>query len=106
MTDGAEFNGVWIPADAWLDKRLSATEKMVLAGIGSMCVNGECGASNDDIARFCQCSTSKVSKAIAKLANLGYMRIVSFDGRTRTIEMAVQQSHLRCKEAGAACSTR
>ena len=42
------FQGVWIPAEIWLNKSLSCTEKFLLAEIGSLThpVKG-CFASNN-----------------------------------------------------------
>lgn len=79
-----DFKGVWIPKIVWLDDRLNALEKVILTEIDSL-DQGErgCWASNKHIAEFCQCSESKVSKAISKLMKIGYLRMQSFDGRQR-----------------------
>ena len=81
-----DFKGVWIPKIVWLDERLNALDKVILTEIDSL-DQGErgCWASNKHIAAFCQCSESKVSKAISKLMKLGYLRMQSFDGRQREI---------------------
>lgn len=82
-----DFKGVWIPKEVWLDKRLSALDKVILTEIDSL-DNGErgCWASNKHIAEFCQCSEWKVSTAISNLVNLGYLYVQSFDGRTRELK--------------------
>lgn len=82
-----DFKGIWIPKTVWLDTRLNALEKVILAEIDSL-DNGErgCWASNKHIAEFCQCSERKVSDAISKLQEIGYLYIQSFDGRTREIK--------------------
>lgn len=80
------FRGVWIPAEVWLDERLTAIEKMILMEIDSLDGDNGCYASNEYLAEFCQCSKSKVSAAISKLKKLGYVRVKSFDGRKRTLE--------------------
>lgn len=80
------FKGVWIPKEVWLDTRLSALDKIILAEIDSL-DNGErgCFASNKNIADFCQCSEKKVSTAITALIEFGYLTIQSFDGRQREL---------------------
>lgn len=81
-----EFKGVWIPREIWLDERLNALDKIILAEIDSL-DNGDehCHAGNDYLAQFCQCSTSKVTKTISKLIELGYVKVHSFDGRIRRL---------------------
>lgn len=82
-----DFKGVWIPKAVWLDERLSMLDKGILAEIDSLdCGDDGCWASNEYIAKFCQCSEWKVSTAISKLIDLGYVRVISFDGRTRKIK--------------------
>ena len=88
MTDfERDFKGVWIAKDVWLDTRLNALEKIILTEIDSL-DNGErgCWASNEYLAEFCQCSESKVSKAISKLIDLDYIYLRSFDGRRRELK--------------------
>ena len=80
-----EWRGIWIPKEVWLDERLNALEKIVLFEVDSLDREKGCIASNDYIAGFCQCSAWKVSTAIQKLIDLGYIRIESFDGRHRTL---------------------
>lgn len=82
-----DFKGVWIPKEIWLDERLNALEKVILTEIDSL-DGGEdgCWASNEHIAKFCQCSDWKVSTAISKLVKLGYIKVLSFDGRTRKLK--------------------
>lgn len=87
MTDDKrEFKGIWFPAEVWLDERLTALEKMILMEIDSLDNEDNCYASNEHLAKFCQCSQSKVSSAISKLKKLGYVRVKSFDGRKRILE--------------------
>lgn len=82
-----DFKGVWIPREVWLDSRLSMLEKGILTEIDSLDSSEDgCWASNEYIAKFCQCSEWKVSTAITKLIDLGYLRILSFDGRTRKLK--------------------
>lgn len=82
-----DFKGIWIPKEIYLDKRLSAIDKMVLAEINSLCNDDTgCYASNEYLAYFCQCSPSKISKSISKLKDLGYVSIIGFDGRKRMLK--------------------
>lgn len=82
-----DFKGVWIPREIWLDDRLNALDKVILTEIDSLDSSEKgCWASNKYIAEFCQCSESKVSQTITKLTKLGYLRVVSFDGRQREIK--------------------
>ena len=87
MTEERDFKGVWIPREIWLDDRLNALDKVILTEIDSLDSSEKgCWASNKYIAEFCQCSESKVSQTITKLTKLGYLRVVSFDGRQREIK--------------------
>lgn len=85
-----DFKGVWIPKAVWLDNRLNALDKIILAEIDSL-DQGElgCYASNKYIAQFCQCSETKVSTAISKLIEYGYLFVKSFDGRTRILKSSL-----------------
>lgn len=90
-----DFKGVWIPKHIWLDSQLTMIEKGILTEIDSLDMGEDgCWASNEYLAKFCQCSECKVSLAITKLAKLGYIRVESFDGRRRKIK----SSHLLFKD--------
>lgn len=82
-----DFKGVWIPKEIWLDDRLTALDKVIFVEIDSL-DDGEtgCYASNQYLAEFCQCSVTKVSNAVAKLTELGYIETASFDGRKRILK--------------------
>lgn len=81
-----EFKGVWIPKEIWLDERLNALDKMILTEIDSLDKEETgCYASNQYLAKFCQCSESKVSLSISKLIKLNYIYLESFDGRKRVL---------------------
>lgn len=86
MTAQRDFKGVWIPREVWLDDRLNALDKVILTEIDSL-DQGEkgCYASNQHLAEFCQCSERKVSAAVSKLIECGYVSVASFDGRKRTL---------------------
>lgn len=82
-----DFKGVWIPKSIWLDTRLNALEKVILIEIDSL-DNSEkgCFKSNKSLAEFCQCSETKISMAISKLTELGYIYTQSFNGRQRELK--------------------
>ena len=98
-----EFKGVWIPREIWLDERLNALEKVILAEIDSLDHGAPdyCWKSNENLAAFCQCSVTKVSNAVSKLIDLGYVRVASFDGRKRRLHscltISVMQSYKKHK---------
>ena len=75
-----------IPYAIWFCTQLTTTEKVLLVEIDSLCRNGKCYASNEYLARFCQCSVTKVSQTISKLVDLELIEIVSFDGRQRILK--------------------
>lgn len=90
MNEIRDFKGVWIPKKVWLDTRLNALDKVILMEIDSL-DQGEkgCYASNEHLAEFCQCSKTKVSTAISKLIECGYLYIQNFDGRKRELKSRV-----------------
>ena len=80
-----DFKGVWIPAEIWLDKNLTAIEKFVFLEIDSL-DNGEgCRATNKYLAEFCQCTERTITNAISRLTEIGYIYQKSFDGRKRVL---------------------
>lgn len=86
-----DFKGVWIPKEIYLDKHLTALDKIIFIEIDSL-DNGDekgCFASNEYLADFCQCSTSKVTKSISKLKELGYIKVIGTDGRKRFLRSCV-----------------
>ena len=80
------FKGIWIPAPVWLDDRLTALDKFILAEIDSLDDGeGGCYATNEYLASFCRCSERKVKESISKLKKCGYIKYKSFDGRRRVL---------------------
>lgn len=78
-----EFKGVWIPAEVWLDERLTLVEKALLAEIDSFTGAGKTfHKANDTIQIEYGVSRPTASKAIKKLEALGYIES-RFDGRVR-----------------------
>lgn len=87
MSDIRDFKGVWIPKEIWLNEELTMLEKVIFVEIDSLDGPEHCYASNEYFATFCNCSESKVSKAIKKLKELGMIEEVSFDGRHRKLRV-------------------
>lgn len=82
-----EFKGIWIPKEIWLDERLTALDKIILAEIDSLdCSEKGCYASNEYIAQFCNTKANTVSLSIKKLIELEYLELIKFDGRQRFIK--------------------
>lgn len=87
-----DFKGIWIPKEIWLDSRLNALDKIILAEIDSLDNEDGCFASNEYLAEFCQCSERKVSEAISKLIKTGYIVVKNFDGRRRTLQSCIAKN--------------
>lgn len=103
--DSREFRGIWFPANVWLDKRLTAIEKIILLEVDSLDGENGCYASNEYLADFCQCGASTVSRAISKLRELGYIEVKSFDGRTRILQSCLAKSARQTPQIGKADSS-
>lgn len=88
-----DFKGVWIPKEVWLDERLNMLDKGILAEIDSLDNSEEgCFASNEYLAKFCQCSERKVSDSVSKLVSLGYVKMALFDGRKRFLRSCLAKT--------------
>lgn len=88
-----DFKGVWIPVEVYLDNRLNALDKIILMEIDSLDSGDEgCYASNEYLAEFCQCTSTKVSTAISKLIKLEYLEVVKFDGRKRFLKSRLSKN--------------
>ncbi len=78
-----EFRGVWIPAEVWLDKRLTLVERALLAEIDSFSGAGKTfHKCNDTIQTEYGISRNTISRALRKLEALRFIE-VSFNGRVR-----------------------
>lgn len=86
-----DFKGIWIPKEIWFDERLNILDKVILSEVDSL-DNKETGciASNEYLAKFCQCSESKVSTSISKLIKLKYLYLESFNGRKRILRSNIK----------------
>ena len=83
-----DFKGVWIPREIWLNEELSALDKIIFTEISSLDNENHCTASNEYLAKFCQCSERKVTDAIKKLKDMGLISEATFDGRRRILSIA------------------
>lgn len=78
-----QFLGVWIPAEIWLDDRLTLVAKALFAEIESFTGNNKTfHKSNETIQAEYGVSRPTISKTIKQLQALGLVG-VRFDGRTR-----------------------
>ena len=106
MKQERDFKGIWIPKEIWLDKRLTALEKTILAEIDSLDVENEgCYATNEYLAEFCGCSECKISLAIKKLIELDYLELASFNGRERILKSRLLKSKRQTSKKYEANST-
>jgi len=94
MNQNRDFKGVWIPKEVWLDERLNMLDKGILMEIDSLDNGKGCYAKNEYLAKFCQCSESKISETVSKLIKLEYIRLENFDGRTRILKSNLRYSNL------------
>lgn len=86
-----KFKGVWIPAEVWLDRSLSITEKVMLIEIDSLQdpIRG-CFSSNKRMAAFFGLSQSRVSEIITGLAKKGLVSITLIRDGKRVIERQIR----------------
>ena len=68
-----DFKGVWIPKEIWLNKNLSALDKVLLAEISSLDNEEHCFASNEYFSEFCGVSVATITRSIKKLKDLGFI---------------------------------
>lgn len=88
-----KFQGVWIPADTWLDRTLSITEKVMMVEIGSLETEERgCYASNAHFAQFFDLSISRVSEIINGLAAKGLVDIEQIREGKRIIERRIRMA--------------
>jgi hypothetical protein len=77
------FKGVWIPAEIWLDKRLTICEKAFLAEVDSFTGNGKTfHKSNQTIEEEYGIAPRTVQRMVKKLVELGMLES-EFNGRVR-----------------------
>ena len=89
-----EFKGVWIPAEIWLDSRLTLVEKALYAEIDSFTGNDKTfHKSNETIQLEYGVSRPTISKAIKNLTDLGFIS-AAFDGRMRHLTVQADRKIL------------
>ena len=82
-----EFLGIWIPAEVWLDNRLTITEKAFLAEVESFSKNGKTfHKSNDTIRQQYGITPKTVQRIIKKLVQLELLECY-FNGRVRHLSL-------------------
>ena len=83
--------GIWIPIEIWQNRSISWNEKILLMEIDSFTAKDrECYISNEYIAELLGVSVSWASKCLSHLLELGFVRVVKFDGRKRYVESTIQ----------------
>ena len=77
------FKGIWIPAEIWLDEKLTVMEKVLYAEIDSFCSRGrECFANNAHFAKMLQVSERQIRRLLMSLEEKGAIsrRIIYKEG--------------------------
>ena len=101
-----EFLGIWIPAEVWLDDRLTITEKAFLAEVESFSKNGKTfHKSNDTIRQQYGITPKTVQRIIKKLVQLELLECY-FNGRVRHLSLGrlVKMSTLHRQNVDSASS--
>ena len=84
------IKGIWIPIEIWQDKSLSWNEKILLMEIDSFTSKGhECYISNEYISDLLGVTDRCARKYLSHLMDIGYIRVVNFDGRKRYVESTI-----------------
>jgi len=91
VNEKRQFLGIWIPREIYLNNDLSWTDKILLVEIESLDNERGCFASNDYFAEFLGCTKTTISTSISKLKKLGFVKQVSFDGRTRILKAEIKE---------------
>lgn len=88
-----EFKGVFIPAEVYLDDRLSPADKILMAEIDSLDHGDGCYASNNYLAAFCRMSLATLKRSLSTLQEAGLIEENGYRGRCR-----VWRSRLRLSQ--------
>lgn len=83
--DKRKFEGVWIQKEIWLNADLSLIEKVLFVEIKSLDNENHCTKSNQHFAEFFNCSERTITRGIAKLKELGYIKELAFNGKFRRL---------------------
>lgn len=104
-----KFEGVWIPAEIWMDTSLSMLEKVILCEIQSLDRGEGCWRKDEEFAAFLGISTSRFQHILTKLRKKKMVSTVKFDGRRRwirsshPIHAAIQEHAALLKTTGQPC---
>lgn len=91
-----DFKGIWIPKDIYLSKELSWTDKLIFIEINSLDNEDHCVASNAYFSNFLGISERSVSRSISKLIQLGYVKVINFNGKQRALTTMSTQTRQEC----------
>ena len=83
-----DFKGIWIPREIWLNNKIPALAKILLAEIHSL-YNREMGGCFASISYFCKflgVAERQCYVLLSQLRDLGLVEDVSFNGRTKVIK--------------------
>ena len=85
-----EFKGVWIPKEIWLNYKLNILDKAILVEIDSLDREERgCFAGNKHFAEMFGCTERQVSASISRLTKMGFVEIIGFDGRHRSMRSCI-----------------
>ena len=70
-----KFEGVWIPAEFWLDENLSIMDVVLLTEIKSLDNEKGCFASNAYLSNFFGLSKGRISQLVNQLKDKGYITV-------------------------------
>ena len=77
------FRGVWIPANIYLDERLTPTEIYLLAEVESLDTGDGCLADNKYLATFCKCDIRSISRFLTHLRTIGLVDIETLGNKRK-----------------------
>lgn len=89
-----DFKGVRIPKEVYLDKRLNANEKILLAEIDSLDWDNHCFAWDDYFSEFMWCWRNNIQKMLWHLRELWYVKVISFDWRKRILTTSLKKEDI------------
>lgn len=75
MENSRAFQGIWIPKEIWLNKKLKVMEKIFLVEIESLDNEVGCFASNNYFSEFFNLSKPRCSEIISKLEEKGFITV-------------------------------
>ncbi|MES5156617.1 helix-turn-helix domain-containing protein [Lactobacillus crispatus] len=70
-----KFEGVWVPAEYWLDENLTIMEVVLITEIDSLDGENGCFASNKHFADFLGVTSGRASQLITDLKEKGYIQV-------------------------------